>query len=67
MYHAWEKHIEIQHHFVRHKIESIEIKLIYYNLEDLLLGGCVLVYIWWLSGLRSTILEGCSNSICEST
>ena len=34
MYHARSKHIEIQHHFVREKIESKEIDLIYCNTSD---------------------------------
>ena len=29
VYHARTKHIELQHHFIREKIESKEIKLIY--------------------------------------
>lgn len=34
MYHARSKHMEIQHHFVREKIESKEIDLIYCNTSD---------------------------------
>ena len=33
-YHARTKHIEIQHHFVREKIQSNEIDLIYCNTID---------------------------------
>ena len=34
MYHARTKHIEIQHHFVREKIQSKEIDLIYCNTDE---------------------------------
>ena len=34
VYHARTKHIELQHHFIREKIESKEIKLIYCNTSD---------------------------------
>ena len=34
IYHAKTKHIEIQHHFVREKIQSNEIDLIYCNTTD---------------------------------
>jgi hypothetical protein len=34
IYHARTKHIEIQHHFVREKIQSKEIDLIYCNTTD---------------------------------
>ena len=34
IYHARTKHIEIQHHFVREKIQSNEIDLIYCNTTD---------------------------------
>jgi hypothetical protein len=34
VYHARSKHIELQHHFVREKIESKEIDLIYCNTSD---------------------------------
>jgi hypothetical protein len=34
IYHARSKHIEIQHHFVREKIESKEIGLIFCNTND---------------------------------
>ena len=34
IYHARTKHIEIQHHFVREKIQSNEIDLIYCNTND---------------------------------
>ena len=34
IYHARTKHIEIQHHFVREKIQSKEIDLIYCNTPD---------------------------------
>ena len=33
-YHAKSKHIELRHHFVREKIESKEIELIYCNTSD---------------------------------
>ena len=33
-YHARSKHIDLQHHFVREKIESKEIELIYCNTSD---------------------------------
>lgn len=38
MCHTRSKHIEIQHHFVREKIESKEIDLIYYNTTDNVVG-----------------------------
>ena len=34
VYHATSKHIELQHHFFREKIESKEIELIYCNTSD---------------------------------
>ena len=34
IYHARTKHNEIQHHFVREKIQSNEIDLIYCNITD---------------------------------
>ena len=34
MYHARTKHIEIQHHFIREKIQSKEIDLIYCNTDE---------------------------------
>ena len=34
VYHARTKHIELQHHFIREKIESKKIKLIYCNTSD---------------------------------
>jgi hypothetical protein len=34
IYHARTKHIEIQHHFVREKVHSKEIDLIYCNTTD---------------------------------
>jgi hypothetical protein len=34
IYHARSKHIETQHHFVREKIQSKEIDLMYYNTND---------------------------------
>ena len=34
VYNARSKHIELQHHFVREKIESKEIELIYCNTSD---------------------------------
>ena len=34
MYHARTKHIEIQHHFVREKIQSKEIDLIHCNTDE---------------------------------
>ena len=34
VYHARSKHIELQHHFVREKIESQEIELLYFNTNE---------------------------------
>ena len=34
LYHARTKHIELQHHFIREKIESKEIELIYCNTSE---------------------------------
>ena len=34
IYHARSKHIELQYHFVREKIESNEIDLVFYNTKD---------------------------------
>ena len=34
IYHAKSKHIELKYHFVREKIESKEIELIYCNISD---------------------------------
>ena len=34
MYHARSKHIEIEHHFVREKMQSKEINLVYCNTNE---------------------------------